>query len=194
MALTGKEAAAAIAKLAVDLALSIPGFNSRLTTFPRLRGTVTVTVEAYDREPVSASSLYDLIDQRVASGEEEAFEGEVTEYSATLDEDTQPADAIRKRTGLTVTKPTLNTQTGQITDAPADPLPAGENLDNVQQFGKPGGATLADGTHYSGRGRVMELETVGLTSSGDVGSNPIREKLKGDGNATHFKVRRPGER
>ena len=73
-----------------------------------------------------------------------------------------------------VTKPTLNEITHQITDAPADPLPAGENLDNVQPvWQKPGGATLADGTHYSGRGRVIESETVGLTPNGDVGSNPI---------------------
>jgi hypothetical protein len=168
--------------------------SSRLTTFPRIKATVTVRIEAYDREPVEVTDMDDLIERMVLEGSAPAYEGETREYSATLDEDEQAADAIRKGAGLVVTKPTLNELTRQITDAPAEPLPAGENLGNVVQFGKPGGAILADGTQYSGRGRVIEQETVGLTSSGDVGSNPIREKLKGDGNASHFRVRPPGGR
>lgn len=192
-ALNGIEAATAIAKLATNLALSIPGMNSRLATFPRIKATVTVRIEAYDRQPVEVSDMDDLIERMVLEGTEEAYETEVAEFSATLDEDTQAPDAIRKGAGLQVTKPTLNEVTHQITDAPADPLPAGDFLGNVVQFGKPGGATLADGTHYSGRGRVMENETVGLTSNGDVGGNPIGPKLKGDPNSSHFRVRRPGQ-
>jgi hypothetical protein len=194
MALTGIEVATAGAKLATNLMLSIPGMNSRLTTFPRVKLTVTVRIEAFDREPVEVTDMNDLIERLVLEGAEQAYEGETAEYSATLDEETQSADSIRKGAGLVVTKPTLNEITRQITDAPADPLPAGENLGNVQQFGKPGGATLADGTHYSGRGRVIENETVGLTSTGDVGANPIREKLKGSPDSTHFRVRTPGGR
>lgn len=191
-ALNGEEALRALLQLAQRLAKDIPGFNSRLVTFPRLKISLTVRIEAFDREPREVSDVDDLIEKLVLEGVEPSFKGDTAEYEAEIDEGSQSADSIRKHAGLQVTKPTLNEVTKQITDAP-DPLPAGENLDNVTQFGKPGGATLADGTHYSGRGRVMELETVGLTPGGDVGSNPIREKLKGDPNSTHFKVRRPRE-
>ena len=194
-ALTGVEVATAIAKKATSLALSIPGLNSRMVTFPRVKVTISVRIEAFDRQPMEVSDMDDLIEQLVADGVEQAYEGETGEFQAVIDEDSQAADTIRRKSGLIVTKPTLNETTGQITDSPADPLPAGENLGNVTQFGKPGGATLADGTHYSGRGRVIEQETVGLTPSGDVGSNPIREKLKGPAvsGGNHFRVRRPGE-
>ena len=193
LALTGEEALRALLQLTQRLAKDIPGFNSRLVTFPRLKIAVTLRIESFDREPREVSDIDDLIEKLVLEGVDPAFEGETVEYQGSIDEEGQSPDALRRAAGLQTTKPTINEITRQITDAPADPLPAGENLDNVQQFGKPGGATLADGTHYSGRGRVMELETVGLTPGGDVGSNPIREKLKGDGNSTHFRVRKPGE-
>jgi hypothetical protein len=192
-ALNGQEAATAIAKKATQLALSIPGMNSRLTTFPRLKVTITVRVEAYGREPVEVTDMDDLIEKLVDEGMEPAYEAGISDYEAMIDEDIESADAIRRGSGQQTFKPGLDDRTGKIVDVPAEPLPAGENLSNVQQFGKPGGAVLADGTHYSGRGRVIENETVGLTSTGDVGSNPITQKLTGGSAATSFRIRRPGE-
>ena len=58
-ALTGIEVATAGAKLATNLMLSIPGMNSRLTTFPRVKLTVTVRIEAYDRHPVELTDMND---------------------------------------------------------------------------------------------------------------------------------------
>ncbi len=184
-ALTGADVTTAIAKKATALALSIPGLNSRLVTFPRVKVTITVRVEAFERQPAEVTDMDDLIDQLVADGTQEAYPAESGEFEAVIDESRESPDRIRAGAGIPVTRPKLIEGTNQIVDQP-DPLPAGENLDNIVQFGMPG-AALADGTTYSGKGRVIEQETVGLS-----GASPVGPKLKGP-EQRHFRIRQPGE-
>jgi len=181
--LTGADVATAIAKKATALALSIPGLNSRLVTFPRVKVTITVRVEAFDRGPAEITSMDDLIDKLVAEGTEEAFPAESAEFEAIIDETAESPDKIRLGAGIAITRPKLIEGTNQIVDE-AVPLPAGENLDNIVQFGMLG-AELADGTTYSGRGRVIENETVGLS-----GASPVGPKFKGP-EQRHFRIREP---
>ncbi len=178
-ALTGVELATAIAKKATNLALSIPGLNSRLTTFPMARVTISVKLECFDRQPAEAVDTDELIERMVA---EQMAAGENTElvslgqttHTAVIDEGETSTDEIRRSADLPVTRPEL-LPSGQIVDKviEPDPLPAKDNLTNIQDFGLT-------------RGRVIDQSSVGLD-----GASPIREKLKGDASATHFRVRQP---
>ena len=159
--------------------MSIPGMNSRLTTFPMARVTISVKIECFDRQPAEAVDTDELIERMVA---EQIAAGENTElvslgettHTAVIDEGESSTDEIRREVGLPVTRPTL-LDSGQIVDkaVEADPLPAKENLSNIKPFGL-------------NVGRVIDQESVGLG-----GASPVREKLKGDASATHFRVRNP---
>ena len=178
-ALTGEEIAVAVAKKAVELTRQIPGLNSRLTVYPMARITITVKIEAFDRQPAEITDTDDLIERLVA---EQIAAGEPTglvslgqtEHVGVIDEGDSSTDEIRRDVGLPVTRPTL-LDSGQIVDkvGEPDPLPAKENLSNIKPFGL-------------NTGRVIDQETVGLG-----GASPIREKLKGDSSASHFRVRQP---
>jgi hypothetical protein len=183
-ALTGYEALKVWSEILTKHLAGVPGMSSRLVTFPRVRITSTIRVECFDREPVEVTNVDELVEELVKDNLDSLFKVQDTSTTFEMDETKQSADSLRQTGGLAVTRPKLM-EGGQIVDVP-DPLPAGENLSNIVQFGMPG-ATLQDGTVYSGKGLVIEQESVGLT-----GANPVGPKLMGT-EQRHFRVRRPGE-
>lgn len=188
-ALNGIELAAAIAKSTTRLALTIPGLNSRLTTFPRVQVEITIRVKAYDRAESMVTDMDEFIERLVEEGIDPvgAEPARDETYRVQIDETTSSADAIRRDSDLVVTKP-VPLPDGRIVEVPeeANPLPAGDNLDNIVQFGAPGMPAPGTDTAYSGKGRVIDLANSGRL---DVSQDTIRPKLKGDPAATHFRVR-----
>jgi hypothetical protein len=189
-ALSGPEVVAAIIKSVTKLALTIPGMSSRVVTFPRVLVDINIRVRAFDRAEVTAEAFDELIDKLVAEGIEEVAETLALDERrhVTIDEAQASADQIRRESDLAVTRPSPQTD-GRVVDLPVEnpALPEKENLSNIRQFGAPGTPAPGTGTVYSGKGRVIEQESVGLNGSPDV----IRPKLVGDPGVSHFRIRPP---
>ncbi len=191
-ALTGVELLTALAKSVTQLAMTIPGLNSRLVTFPKVEVEVTIRLRAYDRSEVTVESMDTFIDRLVAEGIDQVSDDPARDeiYSVKIDETSTSADAIRRGAGIAVTRPVPLTdgRIVEVADETANPLPAGENLDNIVQFGAPGAPVPGTDTPGSGRGRVIDLQNTGNIN---VPSEVIRPKLKGDSQASHFRIRQP---
>jgi hypothetical protein len=192
-ALNGMELATAIARATTRLALTIPGLNSRLNTFPMAQVEITIRLKVYDRAEVVITEMDEFIERLVAEGiESDTMPMNLVRdetHTLKLNEGDTSADAIRRSAGIPVNRP-VPTPDGRIVDVPdgePNPLPAGENMDNIVQFGAPGLPMPGTaGAVTSGKGRVIDLSDSGRL---DASQEQIRPKLKGDPGASHFRVR-----
>ncbi len=187
-ALPGPEVVAILTKRVVAALLQIPGMSSRVVTFPKVEAEIQIRVKCYDRAQQTVESFDELIESLVDQGIEHIGPAPVLDETVTvnLNEGAESVDSMRRGADLAVTRPKLDEKTNKIVDMPVDPLPAGEHFDNVTQFGAPNFALPGtNGEQVSGRGRVIEQESTSVTQS------VPRDKLKGDPNMSHFRVRRP---
>lgn len=169
----------------------VKGMESRLVTVPRADVEIIIRIKGYNYPEQQVESLETFAEQAYGDDVEIIRQEPMIDETVTvrIDESKESVDSIRRSADLPVPKP-QPLPNGQIVDyAEPNPLPAGESFDNIREFGKPGLPLPGTNQPGSGRGRIIELETVGLS-----GANPIREKLKGDPNASNFKIRQPGER
>lgn len=185
--LNGAEATSILAKRVVAALLTVPGFNSRLVAFPKIECDITIRVRSYDRGETKIEAFEELIDSLVDQGIEVIGPDPSmdTTVEVRLSESEETADSMRRGGELPVTRPKVDEKTGKIVDMPVDPLPAGESFDNIRQFGAPGFPMPGTNEPVSGKGRVIEQESTSVTQS------VPRDKLKGDPNMSHFRVRRP---
>jgi hypothetical protein len=177
--LTGSEVSKLVVRATADLVKRIPRFNSRLVTFPKLKLTVTVRVEAWERDSIEKSDLMEFTERVIEDGiERVSMHSHVDEFQTVIDEDQHPPDEIREAIGVEGIQP-RRLDNGQIVDA--NPLPAGENLSNIVKEGDESPL----GRHG---GRVIEQAP--MTDRAKAGTLKEAQPLKGEGQA-HFRIRNP---
>ena len=181
-ALNGSEVAKLIVRQTADMVSHIPGFNSRLTTFPKLKVTVTIQVESWERDTIERNELMEFAERAVEEGLEPlAPITDVQQLQSVIDETEHPPDQLREAIGAPGVQP-RRLENGQIVDA--HPLPLKENLSNII----PEGAESPLGQHG---GRVIQQPP--FSDRAKQGATEIAPKLKGDG-VSHFRVRDPQSR
>jgi hypothetical protein len=177
-ALTGTEVAKLIVRQTANLVSGIPGLNSRLVTFPKIKATVTIRIEAFERESIERNELMEFTEKAIAEGLEALSPVIHTEeHESVVDETEHPPDQIREAIDLPTMQP-QRLENGQIVDG--NPGPVEDNLSNIVG---PENENSPLGPH---RGRVIEQPPLVDREQKEVGP-----KLKGDAAATTFRVRKP---
>src|SRR5690349_5269965 len=106
--LNGIEAGKAILKRFGEVLLNVPGFKSRLVTFPRIVVEATVRIQCYEREETEVTSLDEFAEALYDQGLEQiqmqpSFD---QTFKFGIDETKESADSIRRSTELPVMRPT----------------------------------------------------------------------------------------
>jgi hypothetical protein len=178
-ALTGSECAKLAVRGMANLVQSIQGFNSRLITFPKLKMTISITVESWERETIEKSELLEFTERMFEDNPELLAQQTHTEgFQSVIDEAENPPDKLREMIGSPSVHP-VRQANGEMRFP--NPLPASEDdLSTVVTAGE----DSPIGPHG---GRVIQQEPLS-----DRGMPRSNEKLRADPGVSHFKVRRPG--
>ena len=180
-ALSGSECAKLAVRAFANMVAGIPGFNSRLVTFPKLKLTVSIQVEAWERETVERNELLEFTEKAIADGiEHVSMDTHIENFSQVIDETEHPPNELREAIGLPTVHP-RRTEQGGIVDAVS--LPAGENLSNIVS------AEVESPLGPHG-GRVIEQAPMTDRAKTGTLTEPT-PKLKGDNGVTHFRIRNP---